>query len=60
MHDPARRRRARRTGREKGCWVYVPAETLEAQRIPTDAQVYYRTWGDPKRPRVMVNLYREP
>lgn len=28
-YDPAARRRSVRTGRERGCWVYVPAEELE-------------------------------
>ena len=42
-YDPALRRRSVRRGRERGCWLYVPAAELEAagfaiaRRFPTTA-----------------------
>lgn len=59
MHDAARRRRAVRKGRERGRWVYIPGEYLEAQGFKWDDPIWYRTWAAPKRPRVVINLYRE-
>lgn len=60
-YDAAMRRRAIRKQREKGCSVYIPAEVLIAAGIDPDGPVpWYRTWPAPGRPRVIVNLYREP
>lgn len=62
MHDPARRRRSKRSGRERGCWAYVPAEVLQAVGIdPAGPPPYFRTWPGPKRknPTVLVQLYQE-
>lgn len=59
-YDAARRRRSVRRGRERGCWVYIPAEELRKAGIG-DALPWYRTWGSAVRgARVTVNLYREP
>ena len=60
MFDPGRRRKAQRNGREKGCWVYVPAEALE-KALPGlgDTLPHYRTWASP-RGSVLLRLYREP
>lgn len=56
-YDSARRRRGKRTGREKGCWLYVPAEELEAAGIDVDGPPpFYRVWG--RRGSVLVGLYR--
>lgn len=60
MHDQARRRKALRKGRETGCSIYIPGEVLAPLGLAPPTVVYYRTWQDPKRPRIMVNLYREP
>lgn len=57
-YDTGARRRSQRRGRERGCWVYVPAEELrKAGYDPADAPPWYRTWGTP-RGGVYVRLYR--
>lgn len=56
-HDPAQRRLANRSGRERGCWVYIPAEELLKAGIdPHGALPFYRTWGT-RRATVLVRLY---
>ena len=62
MYDHARRRRCVRRGRERGCWLYIPAEQLLHMGFaPGDAAPFYRTWEDRTgRPRLVVNLYRQP
>jgi hypothetical protein len=60
--DPGQRRRALRKGRERGCSVYIDAETLAALGIdPSGPAPFYRTWPGPRRthPTVLVQLYRE-
>lgn len=58
-YDSGARRRAQRRGRERGCWVYVPAEELlKAGHDPAGAPPFYRTWGS-ARGSVLVRLYRE-
>lgn len=58
-YDASARRRAQRRGRERGCWLYVPAEELEkAGYRPGDPPPFYRTWGS-SRGGVFVRLYRE-
>lgn len=60
-HDPAKRRKAQRRGRERGCWVYLSAEQLVAAGIDVSSPPpYYRVWEAKGRPRFVVNLYREP
>lgn len=57
--DPARRKRAQRSGREKGCWVYIPAEKLQEAGYPDGSPVpHYRLWGG-RRGRLVVTLYPE-
>jgi hypothetical protein len=63
-YDPAARRRTVRKGRERGCWVYIPAVELEAAGIDSHGPVpWYRLTGH-RRSRnagsVIVSLYREP
>lgn len=59
-HDTAARRRAQRRGRERGCWVYVPAEELAKTGFdPYGDPPFYRTWGS-SRGRLVVQLYRQP
>lgn len=58
-YDPGRRRRSVRTARERGCWVYIPAEEL----IKTGVSVFadpplYRVWGR-KRGSVLIRVYKE-
>jgi hypothetical protein len=58
-HDHAARRRAQRYGRERGCWVYIPAEELVKTGVDLfGAPPAYRVWAAP-RGRVVVQLYRE-
>lgn len=60
QYDRARRRRSVRRGRERGCWVYIPAEELAKAGIDGD-RPWYRVWGSKVRgARVTVNLYRDP
>lgn len=61
-HDQAARRRAKRKGRETGCWLYIPGEQLS--RSGFEAKVgapppWYRTW-DGRKGTVLVQLYGEP
>jgi hypothetical protein len=59
QHDHAARRRSLRRGRERGCWLYVPAEQLVKAGIdPAEPPPAYRTWPT-SRGGVMVRLYRE-
>ena len=56
-HDPGARRRSKRAGRERGCWLYVPAEFLAANGIdPYGAPPLYRVWAGRKR-TLLVQLY---
>lgn len=58
-HDTAARRRAQRRGREKGCWVYVPAEALQRAGFDPDGPPpFYRTWGS-TRGTAVVRFYTE-
>lgn len=59
-YDHAKRRQARRSGREKGCWLYVPAEQLQAAGFaPGDPAPFYRTWAS-TRGGLRARLYRVP
>jgi hypothetical protein len=59
-HDAAARRRAKRAGRERGCWTYISAEQLAlAGYAPGEPAPFYRVWGG-QRGRYVVTLYREP
>ncbi len=57
-YDPLRRRRTVRRGRERGCWVYIPADELVAAgHDPSDPPPWYRVWGSKRG--VVLRLYRE-
>jgi hypothetical protein len=59
-YDFAERRRSTRTGRERGCWVYIPAEELRKADIdPSGPRPWYRVWGSPGG-GVMLRLYTTP
>jgi len=56
-YDSAKRRKARRSGRERGAHIYIPAEALRA--LADEAELYYRIAGG-ERGRFVVTFYREP
>jgi len=57
-YDAMQRRQSKRTGREKGCWLYVPAEELVAAGIdPNGPPPFYRTWGS-ARGGLLARLYK--
>jgi hypothetical protein len=55
--DTAARKRVRRSGREKGGHVYIPAELIG--KLAESPDLYYRLAGG-ERGRVVVTLYTEP
>lgn len=58
-YDSGARRRAQRRGRERGCWVYLPAEELAKTGVALDAPPpFYRVWGS-TRGSAVVRFYRE-
>lgn len=58
-YDAGARRRAKRSGREAGCWTYIPAEELtKAGYEPGGELPWYRVWGS-KRGGITMRLYRE-
>jgi len=60
MYDSAYLRRSVRRGRERGCWVYVPAEELAKTRVGADgAPPRYRTTGRENGSTVVVTFYRD-
>lgn len=57
-YDPARRRRATRAGRRKGCHIYIPAAELEKTGyVPGGELPWYRVWGTPRG--AMVKFYKK-
>lgn len=59
-HDPAQRRKLTRGGRQKGCYVYIPAKIVQAATGSLGGPVtHYRTWAG-KGGSVLIRLYREP
>jgi hypothetical protein len=58
-HDAAARKRAKRTQRERGCWLYIAAESLEQAGIdPSGPVPWYRVVGIGKgRARFVVQLF---
>jgi len=62
--DLQARKRATRSGRFRGCRVYIPAEALvDAGFNPADPPPYYRVHGYQRSRNagsVIVSLYREP
>lgn len=59
VYDYAKRRRAHRRGREKGCHVYIAADDLRRAGLDPDTwPVWYRVWAGPRGCFVVV-LYGE-
>lgn len=58
-YDQARRKRAQRRGRQRGCSVYISAEELAKAGIDPDGErPWYRVYAGPRR-GVVVSLYTE-
>lgn len=58
-YDAGERRLAKRSGRERGCWTYIPAAELQKAGVDPDGPPpRYRTWGT-KGGGVFIRLYRE-
>lgn len=58
-HDHGLRRQSTRSGRMRGCYIYIPQEDLVKAGIdPAGPAPFYRTWGT-SRGGVMVRLYTE-
>lgn len=62
--DTAARKRAKRSGRETGCWTYIDGEQLQRAGFEPGGDVpYYLVTGAPHSKntgRAIVNLYRAP
>ena len=62
-YDPGVPRRGVRRGRERGCWVYIPAEVLREAGLPLDdPPPTYRLQGRRRSAHghtVFVNLYSD-
>jgi hypothetical protein len=60
-HDHAEPRQSKRSGRERGCWTYIPAEQLAALGIDPNgpAPFYVTTASNNRGRRVFVRLYPE-
>lgn len=58
-YDALRRRRTLRRGRERGCWLYIPADELVTAGYDlNDDPPWYRVWGTKKG--VLIRLYKRP
>jgi len=61
--DAARRKIAKRSGRERGCWTYIDAEALARAGFQPGELPYYRVVGYQRSRNAgsaIVSLYREP
>lgn len=57
--DPGYRRQATRSGRMKGCYIYIPAQTLQEAGVDVSGPPpRYRVWRG-RRGSLLVTLYRE-
>lgn len=58
-YDPEALRQSKRSQRERGCWVYIPAQELLKAGISLFAPApRYRVWGR-KRGSILVRVYKE-
>jgi hypothetical protein len=58
-YDSALRRQSQRRGRQKGCFLYIPADELERAGFdPEGPPPFYRVWGS-SRGGLFVRLYKE-
>jgi hypothetical protein len=57
-YDAGERRQAKRSGRERGCWTYIPAEELRKAGIDPGGPIpFYRVWGS-SRGSLVIRLYK--
>jgi hypothetical protein len=57
--DHGYRRKATRSGRMKGCYIYIPAERLQEVGVdPQGPTPRYRVWSG-RRGSLLVTLYPE-
>lgn len=63
QNDPALRRRTKRAGRERGCWLYIPADDLRRAGIdPEGPPPFYRINAYQRSKNghtAIVTLYKE-
>lgn len=63
QNDPALRRRTKRAGRERGCWLYIPADDLQRAGIdPSGTPPFYRINAYQRSKNghtAIVTLYKE-
>jgi hypothetical protein len=63
QNDPALRRKTKRAGRERGCWLYIPADDLAKAGIdPADPPPFYRLNAYQRSANghtAIVTLYKE-
>ena len=58
-YDHAARRKTLRRGRERGCWLYIPAEELRKVGFePGEPPPFSRVWAG-RKSTLLVQLYRE-
>jgi hypothetical protein len=57
--DPGYRKQSTRSGRARGCFIYIDAETLRRSGVdPALPPPRYRLWNG-RRGSLLVTLYRE-
>lgn len=57
--DHGLRRKATRSGRMKGCYIYIPAQSLQEVGVdPAGLPPRYRVWAG-RRGSLLVTLYPE-
>lgn len=58
--DPGLRKQSTRSGRARGCYIYIDAGTLQRAGIePGDSPPLYRLWAG-RRGSLLVTLYAKP
>jgi hypothetical protein len=61
--DTARRKRAKRSGREAGCWTYIDGEALRRAGFADGELPFYRVVGYQRSRNAgsaIVSLFRQP
>lgn len=58
-YDPQARRKSKRAGRERGCWIYIAATELERAGFTSDDPPPFYKAQAFRRGTCLVNLFRE-